>query len=307
MLSTVKTGQERRDIVSLVNNEPNPVRIKLVGNSTTEGEFYNQYVELTPATIIDEYKVRPTISYIETTATLRVPGQPRINYEIYLDEYKIDDWYKTIKVITSSDVSLVEWRNMDSQQMETETLEGAYVYVYVEASGYNGSSLMATIRQQEPDGTYSYVTNLSVPIGNGRGLVKWKTERPAGGTEDYHYVVQVKEVSSQVLTVHTRGEVNLKVELVNLTVNDYVSAGQTRTDTITITNNEDYIAVIRLIGNSSRDGEFYNAAISIPPEETASYPVSVTTSTPGVTNITYSLSYNGIEFDNASALLEVFE
>ena len=199
----------------------------------------------------------------------------------------------------------MEWRNSDASTLVDRILGGAPVTLYIEAPGYDGVTLAASIRRVELGGGYSYEETVDVIVIHGRGIGRWTAKWQQVTENDPRYVFGVKDVYSNELTVVKRYETPPDVSIDNVNMASFVNAGEVRTDIVTIKNRESELIVVRLKGYSSIDGEFYNSAVSIPADGYASVDIQSSFETPGIRSITYKLYYQGIEFDAWSGLLDV--
>ncbi len=296
MVSTVRTGQTRTDIIRIKNEELHPVTITLKGTSLIAGNFYNNAIEV------------PAEGYfwLENDVVSSYHGIDDISYDLYFRETKLDWWTGELKVTSSiPHIALVEWRNSDSSTLVERILKGTPVTLYVEAPGYDGATLTSSIRRVEPDGGYSYEETVDVIVIHGRGIGRWTTKWQQVTEGDPRYVFGVKDVYSNELTVVQRYEPPPDVNIDNVNMASFVNAGEVRSDTITIKSRESELVVVRLKGYSSIDGEFYNSAFSIPADGYASVDIQSSFETSGVRSITYKLYHQGVEFDAWSGLLEV--
>jgi hypothetical protein len=297
MLSTATVGQTRTDIICIRNEEPHPVTVNLKGTSPATGEFISEAVEV----------AAESCAWLERDVACEGTGVVTINYDIYFRDTELDSWSGELHIISSDPhVSKVEWRNSDASSPLERTLGGTGVTLYIEAPGYTGETFAAAIRKVEPDGSYSYRETVGVTIVNGLGIGHWEAEWQPSDEGYLTYVFGVKELYSGELVVVKKYEPPPDVAIDSVLVSPYVVAGEVRTDTVTIRNDEDELIFVRLKGHSSVDGEFYNLAISIPAEDSVSIEVPSTCVEPGVRTITYELYYQGAEFDSWSDLLEVF-
>ncbi|HEY79289.1 MAG TPA: hypothetical protein G4O09_09270 [Dehalococcoidia bacterium] len=297
MISTATIGQTRTDIICIRNQEPHPVTVQLKGTSLVTGEFSNDTVEV-PA---------DSCAWLEKDFICEGSGIVTINYHIYFRDTELDSWSGKLKVISSEPhVSMVEWRNSDASSPLERTLGGTDVTLYVEAPGYAGETFAAAIRKVEPDGSYSYQETVAVTIINGLGIGRWKAKWQPVDEGYLTYVFGVKDLCSGELTVVKKYEPPPDVAIDSVVVSPYVVAGEPRTDTVTIRNDEEELIFVRLKGHSSVDGEFYNLAVSVPAEESVSVDVTALCESPGVRTLTYKLYYQGAEFTAWAGLLEVF-
>jgi hypothetical protein len=297
MISTATTGQTRTDIICIRNQEPHAVTVQLKGTSPATGEFSNDTVEV-PA---------KSCAWLEKDVTCEGSGIVTINYHVYFRDTELDSWSGKLQVMSSEPhVSMVEWRNSDASSPLERTLGGTEVTLYVEAPGYTGETFAAAIRKVEPDGSYSYQETVAVAVINGLGIGRWKAKWQPVDEGYLSYVFGVKDLYSGELAVVNKYEPPPNVAIDSVALSPYVAAGETRTDIVTIRNDEEELIFVRLKGYSSADGELYNLAVSIPAEDSVSVDVPALCEDPGVRTIIYKLYYQGAEFDSWSGLLEVF-
>jgi hypothetical protein len=297
MISTATTGQTRTDIICIRNQEPHAVTVQLKGTSPATGEFSNDTVEVSAE----------SCAWLEKDVTCESSGIVTINYHVYFRDTELDSWSGKLQVMSSEPhVSMVEWRNSDASSPLERTLGGTEVTLYVEAPGYTGETFAAAIRKIEPDGSYSYQETVAVAVINGLGIGRWNAKWQPVDEGYLSYVFGVKDLYSGELAVVNKYEPPPNVAIDSVALSPYVAAGETRTDTVTIRNDEEELIFVRLKGYSSADGEFYNLAVSIPAEDSVSVDVPALCEDPGVRTITYKLYYQGAEFDSWSGLLEVF-
>jgi hypothetical protein len=297
MISTATTGQTRTDIICIRNQEPHAVTVQLKGTSPATGEFSNDTVEVSAE----------SCAWLEKDVTCESSGIVTINYHVYFRDTELDSWSGKLQVMSSEPhVSMVEWRNSDASSPLERTLGGTEVTLYVEAPGYTGETFAAAIRKIEPDGSYSYQETVAVAVINGLGIGRWNAKWQPVDEGYLSYVFGVKDLYSGELAVVNKYEPPPNVAIDSVALSPYVAAGETRTDTVTIRNDEEELIFVRLKGYSSADGEFYNLAVSIPAEDSVSVDVPALCEGPGVRTITYKLYYQGAEFDSWSGLLEVF-
>ncbi len=297
IVPTVSIGQTRIDIITITNRETHPVTVNLKGNSSKTGNFANYSLEV-PAEVqswaVENYAVSDT------------PGSRTITYDLYFQGTKLDFWSGTLEVTSTSQVKLVEWRNLSGSSTIERTMENTPVTLYVEASGYNGKNLTASIKRVEPTGGYSYETTISIRMADNRGSAQWTARWQEVAGTNLRYVFSVKDFYSGELTVIKRYVLAPDATIDNVAMVSYINADQVRTDTVTISSNESELIVIRLKGYSSVDGEFYNQAVSIPANSYITVQVQSSFETPDIRTITYKLYYEGAEFDSWSGVLEVF-
>jgi hypothetical protein len=297
MISTATLGQTRTDIICVRNQEPHPVTVHLKGTSPATGEFSSDTVEVSAE----------SCAWLEKDIICEGAGVISIDYHVYFRDTELDSWSGELHVISSEPhVSMVEWRNSDASSPLERTLGGTDVTLYIEAPGYAGETFAAAIRKVEPDGSYIYQETVAVTVVNGLGVGRWKAKWQPVDEGYLTYVFGVKDLYSGELAVVNKYEPPPDVAIDSVTVSPYVVAGETRTDTVTIRNDEEELIFVRLKGCSSADGEFYNLAVSIPAEDSVSVDVSALCESPGVRTLTYELYYQGAEFDSWSGLLEVF-
>ena len=295
MVSTVSTGQTRTDIIRLKNTERHPIFVTLKGSSMT-GDFYDNLLEV-PA---EGY------TWVEHDVVADNPGIDTVSYNIYFRDTRLDSWSKELRVITDQrQIALVEWRNSDASGQLERTLDRTPVTLYVEAPGYAGVTLSASIRRVEPDGSYRYEETISISVLNGLGIGHWTAKWQPVLEGSPTYVFGVKDVYSGELTVVKRYEPPPDVSIDNVAMASYVNTGELRTDTVTIKSSDSELAVIRLKGYSSVDGEFYNSAVSVSAEGFTTVEIQSNWETPGVRTVTYKLYHQGVEFDSWADLLEV--
>jgi hypothetical protein len=297
MISMATLGQTRTDIICIRNQEPHPVTVLLKGTSPVSSDFSNDTVEV-PA---------ESCAWLEKDVICEGTGLVAINYQIFFRDTELDSWSGKLKVISSEPyVALLQWRNSGASSLLERTLGGTEVTLYVEAPGYTGETFAAAIRKVEPDGSYSYQETVAVAVINGLGIGRWKAKWQPVDEGYLSYVFGVKGLYSGELTVVNKYESPPDVAIDSVVVSPYVAAGEARTDTVTVRNDEDELIFVRLKGCSSVDGEFYNLAVSVPAEDSVSIDVPALCESPGVRTITYKLYYQGAEFASWSGLLEVF-
>ena len=297
MVSTANVGQTRTDIICIRNKEPHPVAVSLKGSSSITGDFCNDTVEV-PA---------EGCAWVEKDVVCEGTGINTISYYVYFQDTRLDSWSGDLRLTSPiPQVALAEWRNSDASTLIERTLGGTEVTLYIEAPGYTGVTFTATVRMVEPGGDYSYRETVNVTVSNGRGIGRWTAKWQPVGEGSLTYMFGVKGIYSDELTVVKRYEPPPDVGIDGVDIATYVDAGEVRTDTVTIQSNEPEIIVVRLKGYSSVEGEFYNSAVSVPGEGSASVEIQSSCETPGVRTITYKLYYQGVEFDSWSGLLEIF-
>jgi hypothetical protein len=242
---------------------------------------------------------------VESYSVCDTTGPRTITYDLYYRDTKLDSWSETLNVSGTSQITLVEWRNSTGSVPIETALEGTPVTLYVKAIGHDGKDLNASIRRVEPLGSYSYETTISIKISSGSGLGKWTARWQEVADGNPRYVFGVAGAYSAELTVNRRYKPPPDVAIINVAMVSYIIAGQVRTDTITIKNDESELVVVRLKGYSSVDGEFYNRAVSIPGDGYTSVEIQSSFETPGIRTITYKLYHEGAEFDSWSGALDV--
>ncbi len=192
MVSSVSATQSRVDIISIWNRELHPLTVTLKGTSSAGGDFYDKTLE-----------VRANgFALIESRAACDTPGAVDIRYDLYLRDIKIDSWSGVLAVNPGSEVTVRQWRSYDGARPVNTAIDGAPVTIYIEASGYNGKTVIANIRRVEPDGSYSYpIAMVEITVVMGQGVATWTAawQSVAGGNPKY--VFDVKDYFSGELTV----------------------------------------------------------------------------------------------------------
>jgi hypothetical protein len=192
MLSTVSAGQARIDIITIKNKEQHPVTVTLKGTSSMTGDFYSSTIEV-PA---------DGFALAESNVVIDSPAFITISYALYFRSTKLDSWSGELNVTPFRRITLAEWRNFNASRIIDRTFDGTEVILYVEASGYDGVTLAASIRRVEPDGSYSYETTVEVTMVGGRGIGSWTAKwQPVTGGDPTRYVFGVMDVYSNELTV----------------------------------------------------------------------------------------------------------
>ncbi|MFC1893583.1 hypothetical protein ACFLYR_06095, partial [Chloroflexota bacterium] len=194
MVSVVKTDQTRTDIITVKNEELHPVPVTLRRTSSMTGSFYDDTIEV-PA---EGY------AWVEYSIVNQSTGRENVGYDLYFRDTKLDSWSGELRVVSDSQIALVEWRNSDGSTRKEKTLDGTLVTLYVEAPGYTGVTFTAGIRRVEPDGSYSYEETVDIRLINGRGHSEWEAKWQPTSEDSPRYVFGVKDLYSGELTVVKR-------------------------------------------------------------------------------------------------------
>ncbi|MFC2068599.1 hypothetical protein ACFLTP_06285 [Chloroflexota bacterium] len=203
-------------------------------------------------------------------------------------------------------ITSVQWHNSAGHGPIETTMDGTPLKLFVKATGHDGKTVNASIRRVDSLDNYNYVATVPILISSGSGIGNWTArwqQEDVGSNSTY--VFGVEGIYSAKLTVNQRYTPHPDVTINNVAMIAYINVGQVRTDTVTIQNNDDKLVVVRLIGYSSVEGEFYNQAVSLPEASYTSMEIHSSFGTPELRTITYKLYYEDTEFNSWSGLLEV--